>query len=245
MSAVPSVLREQRLVESFDVDVKGRLKPHVLFAFLTNCAWKHSSLTSHGYQDLLDRNQMWVLAKFQLSVVRFPTWGEQIVIETWGKGIQKLYALRDFSIGTPDGGKLASATSAWLVLDRNSRRPVRIDQMTFPWTPGRNELETDLRKVPALSDGSDCAHFRAVFSDLDVNGHVTAMKYLQWIMDSHPGAVLEEKQPRSLEISFLGEAAMDDEVSVFCERDATDGELCSVRRVGDRKELCRARTEWA
>ncbi len=245
MSSVPPVFLEQRQVESFDVDIKGRLKPHVLFAYLTNCAWKHSSLTSHGYQDLLDRNQMWVLVKFQWSVLRFPRWGDQVVTETWGKGIHKLYALRDFIVRTPEGEKLASATSAWLVLDKASHRPVRIDQMSFPWTPGRSELETDLGKVPELSDGRSCAQFRAVFSDLDVNEHVTAMRYLQWIMDGHPETVLHEKQPRSLEISFLGEAAMGDEVTVFCDPQAAGGELCSVRRTVDQKELCRARIEWA
>jgi acyl-ACP thioesterase len=243
MSTVPPVLREQRLVESFDVDTKARLKPHILFAYMTNCAWKHSALTTHGYKQLLDRNQMWVLTKFQLSVTRFPCWAEQIVIETWGKGIQKLYALRDFIVSTPEGEKLASATSAWIVLDKDNHRPVRIDQMSFPWTPGRNELTTDLGKLPALPEGKACGQFRAVFSDLDVNEHVTAMRYLQWIMDSHPGTVLRGKQLCSLEISFLGEAAAGDEVTIFTE-DREGHELCSVRRAIDQKELCRAKIEW-
>ncbi len=245
MSTVPAVWKEQRFVESFEVDLKGRLKPHVFFAFLTNSAWKHASLTAHGYQDLLDRNQMWVLVKFQLSVRRFPRWSEQIVIETWGKGVQKLYALRDFIITTASGEKLASATSAWLVLDRESHRPVRIDQMIFPWTPGKSELDTDLQKVPELAEASEeRARFHVVFSDLDVNGHVTAARYLQWMVDSQPRELLEEKQPCSLELSFLAEAMLGDEVAVLSE--GSDGhELCGVRRVSDRKELCRARMEWA
>lgn len=245
MSTVPAVWKEQRFVESFDVDMRGRLKPHVFFAYLTNAAWKHASLTTHGYHDLLDRNQMWVLAKFQLCATRFPRWSEQIVIETWGKGVQKLYALRDFIITTASGDKLASATSAWLVLDKDSHRPVRIDRMIFPWTPGKSELDTDLQKVPELSEASvERARFHTVFTDLDVNGHVTAARYLQWMVDSHPRAVLEEKQPRSLEVSFLAEAMMGDEVAVVSEGD--DGrELCGVRRVSDQKELCRARIEWA
>ena len=242
MSAVPAVLSEQRLIESFDADVKGRLKPHVLFAYLVNCAWKHSSFTDHGYEDLRDRNQMWVLAKLQLSVIRYPRWGEKILIETWGKGVRKLYALRDFTVTAPQGEKLASATSAWLVLDRSNRRPVRIDQMTFPWMPGRNELETDLEKVPALSGASPQAQFRVVFSDIDVNGHVTATKYLQWITDSNPA--VDQKQLSYLEISFLGEAAMGDEVTVCRGQETARGELWNVTRTGDQKELCRAEMVW-
>ena len=46
---------------------------------------------------------------------------------------RKLYALRDFTVSTLEGQKLASATSAWLVLDKDNHRPLRLDQMSFPW----------------------------------------------------------------------------------------------------------------
>ncbi len=244
MSEVPSTYREPRTVESFDVDRKGKLKPQVLFSFLTNCAWKHTSLTDHGFESVSARNQMWVLAKFQLVISQLPSWGSKIVIETWGKGTQRLYALRDFVVSSENGSKLASATSAWLMLDKASRRPVRVDQMVFPWIPGRNELQTEVGKVPGLTDGRTRARYRAAFSDLDPNGHVTAMRYVQWIMDSNTRAVLEESWPSHLEISFLAEAALEDEVTVLSE--SKDGrELYSVRREGDQKELCRARIQWS
>jgi len=223
--------------------MNGRLKPHVLFAYLTNAAWKHASLTAHGYDGLSALNQMWVLVKFQLSIKRLPRWGEQITIETWGKGTERLYALRDYSISLVDGEKLASATSGWLILDKDRRRPVKVDRMIFPWETGRIEMETDLQKVPKLANGRARGRFRAFFSDIDVNHHVTAMKYLQWMMDSHAQAVLRETQPRSIELSFLAEAVIDDEVTVYSE--VQDGfELCSVMRDSDETELCRARIAW-
>jgi acyl-ACP thioesterase len=244
MSEVPSSWNEQRSVESFEVDMKGRLKPHMLFAYLLNSAWKHATRAAHGYEDLLGRNQMWVLTKLQAAITRLPAWGEEIRIETWGKGIEKLCALRDFVVSSADGGKLVSATSAWMILDKDRHRPLRIDQMSFPWKPGRNEMETRLEKVPALEKSESRASFRAVFSDIDVNEHVTAMKYLQWIMDSHEPNLLREMHLSSLEISFLSEAVMGDEVTVYSEQ--RDGhELCSVRRSADERELCRARLEWA
>ncbi len=243
MSEVTSTWNEQRWVESFEVDMKGRLKPHMLFAYLLNSAWKHATRAAHGYEDLLGRNQMWVLTKLQATVARLPAWGEQISIETWGKGIEKLCALRDFVVCSADGGKLVSATSAWMILDKDRHRPLRIDQMNFPWKPGRNEMETSLEKVPALENAEARASFRAVFSDIDVNEHVTAMRYLQWIMDSHEPGLLQGMHPSRLEISFLSEAVMGDEVTVYGEQ--RDGhELCNVRRSADQRELCRALLEW-
>ncbi len=243
-SDVPSTWNEQRFVESFEVDMNGRLKPHMLLAYLLNSAWKHATRAAHGFEDLQGRNQMWVLSKFQAAVTRFPSWGEQVDIETWGKGVKRLWALRDFIVSSPRGGKLVSATSAWMILDKDRHRPLRIDQMDFPWMQGKCEMETNLEKVPDLSSGQARASYHTVYSDIDVNQHVTATRYLQWITDSHEAAFLQRMQPVSLEISFLAEAAMGDQVTVYSEE--RDGhELSSVKRAEDDRELCRARLAWA
>ncbi len=244
MSEVPLSWNEQRSVESFEVDRNGRLKPHMLLAYLLNSAWKHATLMAHGFEDLQGRNQMWVLTKFQAAITRLPSWGERVEIDTWGKGVQKLCALRDFIVSSVEGGKLVSATSAWMILDKDGHRPLRIDKMEFPWNPARVEMETKLDKVPELSNGVLAGSFRTVYSDIDVNQHVTATKYLQWIMDSHEQSFLQGMQPVSLEISFLAEAMIGDEVTVSLEQ--RDGaELSSVKRAVDGKELCRARVAWA
>jgi medium-chain acyl-[acyl-carrier-protein] hydrolase len=245
MNSIPSTWRELRTVESYEIDMKGRLKPHVLFAYMLNSAWKHTQDTAWGYRPLLAQNLMWVLVKFQLSISRLPVWGEAISLETWGKGTERFYALRDFSVRSPAGERIASATSAWMVLERSSYRPQKLDRMreSFPWEPGRNEKETDLRKVPEPANEVECALFQVSFTDIDVNKHVTATRYLQWILDSYPFSVQEEKELESAEISFLAEATLGDQVSVGRETNG-DHDLCRIMRVGDKKELCRARMGW-
>jgi acyl-ACP thioesterase len=244
MSEVPLSWSEQRGVESFEVDKNGTLKPHMLLAYLLNAAWKHATLMSHGFEDLQGRNQMWVLTKFQAAVTRLPSWGEQVHIDTWGKGVEKLCAMRDFIVSSAEGGKLVSATSAWMILDKGGHRPLRIEKMNFPWNPNRQEMETKLEKVPELAHGVLSGSFRTVYSDIDVNQHVTATKYLQWVTDSHEPSFLQSMRPVSLEMSFLAEALIGDEVAVYLEQ--RDGrELSSVKRTADNKELCRAIITWA
>jgi medium-chain acyl-[acyl-carrier-protein] hydrolase len=245
MSSVPNIWREQRLIESFDVDSRGRLRPQTLLAYLLNAAWHHANGTSYGYETLSVRNQMWVLIKMHILIHRLPQWGEQITLETWGKRIVRLYALRDFAVTANAGEKLISATSSWMILDRTSGRPQRLDQTSdgFPWQPTKEELETNLDKVPELSSGEPLAQFRVLFSDIDVNRHVNSTRYLQWMIDSHPHEHLEALEPRSIEVSFLAEALPQDEVTVLSEA-TQDQDLYSVRRTRDGKELCRARFEW-
>jgi acyl-ACP thioesterase len=245
MDQAPDIWTEQRLIEPFDVDISRRLRPQILFAYLLNAAWNHAKGTSYGHDELSARNLKWVLIKLKMVISRMPRWGERITIETWGKRKVKLYALRDFRVILDTGEKLASATSSWMVLNKTTGRPQRFGQSSdsLPWQPGRDEIETDLEKVQELKHGKEVATFRVLFSDIDVNRHVNSTKYLQWVLDSHPPEHLENSEPRSIELSFLSEALPNEEVAVVV--DGTEnGGLCAVRRLGDGKELCRARIEW-
>ena len=245
MCVAPSIWKEQRIIEPFDVDTLGRLRPQTLFAYLLNSAWNHAKGTNYGHDELSARNLMWVLIKMQILIKRLPTWGERITLETWGKRRVKLYALRDFTVASGTGEKLVSATSSWMVLDRTSGRPQRFDKKSdsLPWQPGKDEIETNLEKVQELKKDKELARFRVLFSDIDVNRHVNSARYLQWMIDSHSHEFLESTEAASIELSFLLEALPKDEVIVLSEA-TEDQELCSVRRAADGKELCRARFEW-
>jgi medium-chain acyl-[acyl-carrier-protein] hydrolase len=245
MDAHPNTWKEQRLIESYDVDALGRLRPHILFAYLLNTAWNHAKGTAYGYEELSAKNLMWVLIKMHLIIKQQPKWGDQVTIETWGKRIEKLYALRDFAVSSTAGEKMISATSSWMVLDKANGRPQRFYLKTnsFPWQPGREELETSLQKVPELQRGKKMAQFRAQFSDIDVNRHVNSTRYLKWMIDSHSQEHLEKAELKAVELSFLAEALPNVGIAVLSE-DRGNWELCSVIRVSDNKELCRAQFEW-
>ena len=244
-SPIPPHWKGQRTVESFEVDREGRLRPHVLFAWLLAGAWSHSRGTSWSFEALSARQHMWVLNKLQLAITHLPRWEEHVTIETWGKRIERFYALRDFVITGAAGEKLASATTAWMILDAGSYRPQKLDQMKldFPWHPDRSEVETSLRKVGGLTHGDARARFRVSYSDIDVNRHATATKYLQWILDGFSLEKLTENELASAEISFLSEATLGDEVSVVVQPEA-QMDLCAIRRESDHQELCRAELVW-
>jgi medium-chain acyl-[acyl-carrier-protein] hydrolase len=245
-AAVPAVWKEERTIESFEVDMFGQAKPQALFGLLLNSAWNCTRGTFYGYQELIDKNLMWVLLKLQLHIKRFPKWHDQIVLETWGKRVERLHALRDFAISSLSGERAVSATSDWTVLEKTTGRPLRFDPKSdgFPWLPEREELSTDLEKVPPLAGGSETARYHVRFSDIDVNGHVNATRYLQWMIDGQQTEVLSNMNPNKIEISFLSEALINDEVVVVSEAAGPNAELIAVRRPKDEKELCRGRIEW-
>ena len=246
MSDVPAIWKEECSVQSFDVDMYGAMKPHSLLALLLNGCWNCTEGTFYGYRELQARGQIWVMLKLQLQVDALPRWRDRMVLETWGKGVQKFYATRDFRISDLEGRRLVAATSGWIILDRTSGRPYRFDQSRdgFPWLPTRHELETSLEKVPELTEYEEAARYRVTYSDIDVNLHANATKYLQWMVDSNPRSVLETMRLKSAELSFLAEAALGDEVAVLAGRQPGNEGLFGIRRQGDQKDLARGRIAW-
>jgi medium-chain acyl-[acyl-carrier-protein] hydrolase len=174
-----------------------------------------------------------------------PRMGDQVTIETWGKGVQRVYLLRDFAVIDESGVRMVSASAVWLLVDQRRGLPHRWSSQSefWPWLPERHELETSVEKVPELQAGEQVGIYRVHFSDIDVNRHVNATRYLQWIVDSHSQEHLEASELASVDLSFIAEALPGDEVVVFSEpRDGS--ELCAVRRAGDGKDLCRAALTW-
>ena len=113
----------------------------------------------------------------------------------------------------------------------------------FPWNAERSEVETSLDKVGELGGGTVCAQFRVCYSDIDVNRHATATKYLQWMLDGFTLEKLSVGELASAEISFLAEATLGDVVTVVIQ-EGVESDLCAVRREADRQELCRAVLAW-
>ena len=240
-----SILKTTQLIHSYDIDVRGKAKPGVLFNYMLDIAWNHVKSTDFSYSALLEQGQLWIASKIFILFYGFPRWNDRVIVKTWGKGLDRFYALRDFVICTDENKKLASATSSWLIIDQNKFRPQKLDKLLrdFPFEMGKNELDVKLEKIPPLSNGEINSQYTVCFTDLDINRHANASKYMEWILNSFPSEVLENKDLKSFEINFLSEAQLNDEISVSTEL-VDEFHLCRINRNKDGKEICRARVVW-
>ena len=232
-------------LHSYEVDQRGRAKPDMILSFMLDSAWAHTKDTEFSYNELRDEGQLWVLSRFLAVFNKLPQWNDEILIETWGKGTDGLFGLRDFIIHSQNGERLVSATSSWLIIDRKTSRIQRIDKLNknFPLQLERHELNIKLEKIelqPAERKGFE---YVARYTDLDVNRHVSSSKYMQWILDSFPVDYLDKKALNSFEMNFLTEAQLDDKIFVST-GGADDHFYSGIKRASDNAELCRARVVW-
>ncbi len=245
MNESGALLKQTHTVYSYEVDVRGFIKPSTLLSYMLESAWNHVRSTKFSYSNLLAKGQLWAASRLLIVFESLPKWNDEITVETWGKGIDKFYALRDFVVRSSTHQRLVAATSSWLIIDRATFRPQKLDSLRqqFPFRAGISELDVKLEKLPPLTDGEIRSGNIVRFTDLDVNRHVISSSYMRWILDSFPAEILETRNLQSFEINFMAEAQMGDQITVRIEA-IDEYYLCAISRDNDGRELCRARLIW-
>jgi medium-chain acyl-[acyl-carrier-protein] hydrolase len=207
-------------------------------------AGRHAGILGVGVRDLHAKGLTWVLTRLHVQVQSVPAAGRTVHIATWPSGRHRLFALREFRLNDPAGDEILKATSAWALMNMETRRPARLDPHlpVFSRTPERM-ISDDFPPLPPLAPGGAPARFNAVAADIDINDHVNNTVYMDWALRAIPGEV-RARQPLAMEAAFLGEARLGDEILCHSQSSADNGNavICqSLLAAKGGRELTRLR----
>lgn len=202
-------------VGSFQVHPDGKLRMNSLADFFQEVAWRHADSADFG-RNLLENNLSWVLARFDIKGENLPSWGEAIRVHTAGRGVDKLFAFREFLITNPKGEPLATAMSSWVLLNTQTKKLHRPDEvlpaelfvpnLKPDWQPDRIRVSGKLLIEEEL---------KVRFSDLDLNNHVNNTTYIRWVEDL---CKVHQIDSSHLLINYLAECVLGDQVKLeLCE----------------------------
>ena len=148
-----------------------------------------------------------------------PEQGENVTLETWPSGIDRLFAIRDFRMVAGEE-VLLRATSEWMVIDVNRRRPVRlpacVTETAAFCVDGIREIpfELDTKKMPTNFENT--RRFTATYDNIDFNKHVTQATYVRWVTNSLSYEFLKDHEITELEIIYEHEVLPDSVVCAGC-----------------------------
>jgi acyl-ACP thioesterase len=244
----PHVWQQTHQIRSYEVDCHHRLAILSIFNFMQEAASRHAEALGVSIQQLLLENYTWLLSRLKIKIASFPVWQDRITISTWPSGAQRLFALRDFQLKDKHDQTVAAAVSAWLVLDVEKRRPVRIGPFIEKLRPleGQHILPDALDKLPGLEFRTHEKKFVVRYRDLDINQHVNNVSFVEWLVESIPKGVLNTSVLAELEINFMAEAFYEDRILAACHPlDPHNTSFHhSLIRQQDGQELARAVTVW-
>jgi acyl-ACP thioesterase len=241
----PGLWREDLEIHSYDVDFEKRATAEAICRWFLEAAWNHAEQLGVGYAELARRECLWVLARLFFQVEDRPDWGERIQLVTWPRGINGLFALRDFEVCRENGTRLVAGTSSWLILDTHHHRPQRIVK-SLPRIPPpfpRMAAGRDAKKLPDLeltaTDFTTAIHY----SDIDVNLHVNSARYIGWLLDAYSAKFHRDHLLSSIEVNYLNETLWGDSVSHLLHQQSPTEFSHSIAK-SDKCEVCRAQLTW-
>ena len=239
-----NVFTKEFTISSYDLNPKGQARLTSLANFFQEVAYHHASELGLGYDDMKSRKTTWVLSRMRIHMKRYPVWNEQIRLETWPSGAERLFALRDFRVLDDKGKIIGMASTAWLILDIDTHRLIRPKEMMEQFKLIIHDVQmfaNPLDKIAIPCATRLLKKHRVVFSDLDIVGHVNNVKYMEWCIDAASSAENAEEEISELEINFNHEALFGDKIDIRgCE--PTGGEsYFSANRDSDGQEIITAR----
>lgn len=209
------LLTKNYSVSLSDVGVHGVLRGGVLMNILQDIAAEHAMKLGFGVNDLYEKSLAWFLGRLSVRVDRYPRCHEDITVTTWPCGGKGLISFRDFQITDSAEKIIAAASSGWLVVDLNRRRPLRPNRALgdFPLNP-RRALETDFDEIEEPAEFQFSKTFEPRFEEIDLNNHVNNSIYLTWATESMPRQILNGYTPAEIDIAFKSEVALGKPVTV-------------------------------
>lgn len=207
-------------IEPFHVDFTGRVFMGVLGNHLLNAAGNHSQKRGWGISALNENHHTWVLSRLSIEMTEMPRNYQHCQVSTWVESVMKLFTTRNFAIKDAEGRPMGYARSVWAMIDTETRRPC--DLVTLYDGDLLNYVVSDEENVCPI-EGHGRFRFRDVqlvrtlttcYSDIDINGHVNSIKYIEHILNLFSRQQMERGIKR-FEIAYKAESYMGDTLSFY------------------------------
>ena len=215
--------RYQFKVRSYECGPDGRATLPTVCNFLQEAASLHAASLGFGKGDFAaaGENISWVLTRMVVKMSRYPVWEDELTVETFPRGGRKIVAWRDFEVKDAKGETLGVASSEWMIIDLATRKIHAIPETVFAANDSGNVPVLGLEPFAKFRFPADAATgrpeaFRAMKSQIDLNGHVNNVHYVGWMLEP-----CESRCPAEMEVVFRSETFAGDEVRV--ETAAADG----------------------
>jgi medium-chain acyl-[acyl-carrier-protein] hydrolase len=203
-------------VSSADTDMFTRLSMGSLVNLLIQAAIQSADSLGFGFSGLKNQKLFWVLSRLTVEIYKPLHWNEETEVETWPKTLEGLLYTRDFIVRDKAQNIVARATSGWLAVDLEIKKPKIIDGLQaelFVYLRDKHALSESPEKIPGHESGE---HFdvRPVYSDFDLNRHVTSTRYIDWMLDTFDAAFHRPRYPKRISVNFMKETLPGDSIRI-------------------------------
>lgn len=247
--SLPAIGHRSRFsVRTYEVDKHKIMLLPALVKLMHETAMQNVLKLNLSVWDLEPHGISWVLIRKHLEVDRYPRLGENIEVVTYPAGFDRFLTHRDYRVFDHSGQEIARASSTWLLLNMETRKIARLPDFILAFGHKMPDRQVCLPAPPtALPEPGRLENILTTevhWHELDWNGHLNNMYYVQWMMEAAGTDQLEQSEVFELDIIYKQEAILAEKIrSAFS---ASGQEQTLLHRLTGSKdqELAVARSHW-
>lgn len=190
-----------------EVDSTLRLSYPAIINYFQDCSIFHSEDLGIGIDFLKEAHRVWLMNSWQIKILRFPHYGEQLQVSTWPYDFKSMFGYRNFTLSDDAGEPLVVANSIWVFADTDTGRPVKPDPAyasRYPLEPPY-PMESAPRKIEIPAEGTVLTPIPVSESHLDSNHHVNNGQYV-----AMAAALLPDSDYTGLRVEYKKAAQLGD-----------------------------------
>ena len=209
------------VAEPFHVDFTEKLTMGVLGNHLLNCAGIHAAERGFGIAELNENHYIWVLSRLAVEMEEMPRAYEKFSIRTWVENVYRLFTDRNFEIVNAAGKPIGYARSIWAMISMETRKPADLLALHGGGiTDYICDKECPIEKAGRVkvNEAEPVARYTAKYGDIDLNGHVNSVKYIEHALNLFPLEMFREKNLRRFEVAYVAESYYGDTLCFYREQ---------------------------
>ena len=211
--------RQDVCIPCYQTSDKTLLRPSAFMDLAQEIAYWAAKELGFGYDTLHIHHIAWVLTRMHVHFQKPVAWKDRVSLFTWHKGAGGLYYLRDFDLRDADGACCVAATSSWVVINEETRRLVRPEEMAHLLNVDYEVDDAIAEPAPKIIipkgvNPEPAGAHTVAYSDIDLIGHTNNARYVVWAMDCLP--LDQAEMPlKDLYINFNKETKAGETVALF------------------------------
>lgn len=178
--------------------------------YLQDCTTFQSEDLGVGLEWLLEHNRVWMLASWQIEILRMPQFLETITVGTFPYDFKGSLGMRNLVIMDQQGEYLLKGNSYWVLVDRTSGHPVKVleeDRKAYVLEEPL-DMEYLPRRITIPAEGTRGDVFRVMAHHLDTNHHVNNSQYIQMAAHFLPAGF----KTKRIRVEYKKQAVFNDEI---------------------------------
>ncbi len=230
------------LVYSNEVDFQEEMSVARLVEVLIDAASRHAEILKIGSDDLKKLNHAWVLARVAIDIERNPRLGETLMVSTWIDSFTKHFTTRCFKLESQSGELIGYARTVWSIIDSSERTSVDISPYNYIIESVSDEPCPIAKpgKIAIIPESVEPTYTdRVKVSDLDINVHLTSVRYVDYMLDQLPLSTYIGNRIARYEIHFIKEVKYGADIQMYKMVEAHNQLVLELREEAGVRSRCK------